>query len=144
MEGGSLLSQLANLGLSMGDNKNEEKSGGKTRRQGLIEMSKRSFTVESATGLNIPQNASMRYISSTPYAAAAKATRRLYSLADDQKKKLSQIRFILRETTQGMGSKTFKYIGVRRKYDKPVVVSLNGKEIVYNYGYNVKSCIDKK
>lgn len=139
MNGGNILDQIRNLGFG---NENDEVKGGKTRGQLLKKESKRSFTIESATGLNIPSNASMRYISSTPYGAAAKATRRLYQLADKQKNKMKQIRFILRETTQGMGSKTFKYIGVRRKYDEPVVVSLNGKQIEYKYGYDVKSCIN--
>ena len=116
----------------------------KTRGENLVEASKRSFTVESATGINIPSDASMRYISKSPYAAAAKATKRLYSLADKQKKKPKQIRFVLRETTQGSASKTFTYIGVREKYDKPVVVSLNGKEITYKHYYDVKSCIKQQ
>ena len=150
MNGGNLIDQLKNLGFgnSTSDVKGVDESssrysklGGKTRFQGIMEASKRSFTIESATGITIPNDASMRYISKSPYAAAAKATRRLYQIADKQKKKLKQIRFILRETTQGFGSKTFKYIGVRREYDNPVVVSLNGREVQYKYSYNVKSCI---
>lgn len=131
----------------MGGNETDNKQGGKkpkTRKDLLIEVSKRSFTVESASGITIPTDASMRYLSRTPFAAAAKATKRLYKLADKQKKKPKQIRFVLRETTQGTGSKTFTYIGVREKYEKPIVVSLNGKQVTYKHFYNVKSCVKQE
>lgn len=117
---------------------------GKTRAELLIEVSKRSFTVESASGITIPNDATMRYISKTPYAAAAKATKRLYSLADKQKKKPKQIRFVLRETTQGAGSKTYTYIGTRQHYETPVVISLNGKNVTYKHYYDVRSCIKQQ
>jgi|GEM_PF-3558258 len=102
----------------------------------------RSFTVESATGISIPDDASMRYKSKTPSSAAKKATRRLFNLAGA--KKVKQIRFILRETTAGSPGNTYKYIGMRTKYDTPIVVSLNGKDITYKYKYEVKSCVQKR
>jgi len=101
----------------------------------------RSFTVESATGISIPDDASMRYKSNSPISAAKKATRRLFKLASGKPK---QIRFILRETTSGAGGSTYKYIGMRTEYDTPVVVSLNGKEITYKFKYDVKSCVQKR
>ena len=105
-------------------------------------MADRSFTIESATGITIPDDASMRYKSKSPIAAAKKATRRLFKLAKG--KKVKQIRFILRETTSGSGGSTYKYIGMRTEYDTPVVVSLNGKEVSYKYKYEVKSCVQKQ
>jgi hypothetical protein len=102
----------------------------------------RSFTIDSATGIDIPNDASMRYKSNSPIAAAKKATSRLFKLANG--KKMKQIRFVLRETTSGAGGSTYKYIGMRTEYDTPVVVSLNGKEITYKYKYDVKSCVQKR
>ena len=96
----------------------------------------RSFTIEKSE-VHLPDDATSRYISKTPSGAASKAARRLFTLTKDNK---VEIRFTLRETTQGSNGKMYRYIGIRQKFDNPKVVSLGGKEVSYSQIVKVKSC----
>ena len=95
---------------------------------------KRSFAIEKS---EVSISTESRFISRTPYAAAAKAARRIFEVAPAKKQ---EVRFVLRETTQGSTGKAFKYIGIKEKLSKPRVVSIAGNDVVYNHKYTVKSC----
>jgi len=96
---------------------------------------KRSFTIENS---EVPVPGSTRFLSSSPGGAAAKAARRVFNEVKSAKK--SEVRFTLRETTQGSAGKSFRYIGVKEKLNEPKVVSINGSSITYTHSYKVKSC----
>lgn len=99
-------------------------------------MSKRSFTIEKSE-VNLGNMVS-RFESSTPSGAAAKAARRIFEKISDPKK--DEIRFSLRETTQGSANKMYRYIGIKNKLAVPKVVNIAGNQVVYNHEYKVKSC----
>jgi len=134
---------LQNLGLSDKKMPPSNEMGGEEKQDSFKGGASRTFTIDSATGIEITDKQSMRYISKSPISAAKKATRRLFDLAKKQKKNVKQIRFVLRETTSGAGSPTYKYVGFRENYDKPITVSLNGNNVTYKYKYTVKSCLQK-
>lgn len=100
-----------------------------------MESGQRSFTIEQSE-IKMPE-ASSRYIGRSPIAAAAKAARRIFANTSVNKR---EVRFNLRETTQGSAGKTYRYIGVKEKLATPKVVTLNGNEVTYNHSYKVKSC----
>jgi hypothetical protein len=100
---------------------------------------KRFFTIDNS---EIALSGNSRYESKTPGAAAAKAARRLFKESASKKstKMKDEIRFTLRETTQGSSGKLFRYIGIKRKLDEPKVVSIAGTNVTYTHTYHVKSC----
>ncbi len=97
-------------------------------------MSERFFTVEKS---DIKKDGG-RFSSSTPYNAAAKAARSLFRQYKGAK---TEIRFTLRETTQGSANKTYTYIGIKTVLNKPKVIVRGDKEILIEHEYSVKSCI---
>ena len=96
---------------------------------------KRSFTIDNCEAKISGQT---RFISKTPSAAAAKAARRIFKEVTNPKK--DEIRFTLRETTQGSAGKLYRYIGIKRKLAEPKVVSIAGTNVTYTHTYHVKSC----
>jgi len=96
---------------------------------------KRSFTIESA---EVPLNniLSSRFESKYPRGAAIKAAHRLLKMNPRKK----EIKFAIRETTQGSKGKEYHYIGFREKLDVPKKVERNGVTIEYKYQYNVRVC----
>lgn len=110
-----------------------------------LDMSaKRSFTIESAE-IKLPEDYQGRFESKTPGAAALKACRRIFKINEEQQKnkrksKKSEIRFVLRETTQDSAKKEFHYIGIKRKLDTPLEIRRGDVTITVNYEYKVKAC----
>ena len=100
---------------------------------------KRRFTIKS-TEAKLPQGYSGHFESNSPWAAARKATRAIYRESKTTKK---EIRFVLRETTQGSAHKEYHYIGVKRKLEKPVDtgrVNAKGEPIIAKFEYHAKAC----
>lgn len=96
-------------------------------------MSERFFTVESSE----THKTGGRYSGSTPSSAAVKAARVLFREHGGKKK---EIRFTIRETTQGSEGKSFTYIGEKTKLRKPRVIIRGDTEIKIKHVYSVKSC----
>jgi hypothetical protein len=94
---------------------------------------KRSFTIDHA---EVSVKNGGRFISSGPWNAAKKAIKQIYQ--EGAKKK--EIRFTLRETTQGSEGKEYAYIGARFKLDKPKVIKFGNTEVKYVYDYEVRRC----
>lgn len=102
--------------------------------------SKRSFKIESAE-IKLPKDYQGRFESKTPGGAALKATRRLFQIASEKRKtKKQEIRFVLRETTQGSEKTEFHYIGMKRKLDTPVDFTRGDVTITVTHEYKVKAC----
>jgi len=81
-----------------------------------------------------------RYKSTSPMAAAKKAASKLFKKIDESRKSsVRTIYFAIRETTSGSSHKVFKYVAKRVLLAKPVVITINGKEIVYKYKIDIKS-----
>jgi len=94
----------------------------------------RSFTVEgSEIGVT-----GGRYMSASPYSAAAKAARAMFKDAKVGKK--TSVRFTLRETTREGEGGLFTYIGMKEKLDEPKVVERGASKIIIEHMYKVKSC----
>jgi|Laugresbdmm110sn_1035088.scaffolds.fasta_scaffold01302_7 hypothetical protein len=90
----------------------------------------RSFTVEkSDLG---PKGG--RYISASPYSAAAKAARIIM-----REKKASKVKFTLRETTRNGKAKSYVYVGTKEKLTKPKIIKRGDTEIKITHAYKVKS-----
>lgn len=105
-----------------------------------MDPSQRSFTIEKCEVST--SSDSSRYISKTPGGAAAKAARRIFAGIKNVKK--TEVRFTIRETTQGSTGKMYRYIGIREKLDKPKIVVIAGKEVPIKHKFTVKSCrLDK-
>lgn len=87
-------------------------------------MDKNSYTVEYSdidfTG--------GRYISKNPMSAAKKAASRMFKMTNKKK-----IKFTIRRTTQGEEKKEYHYEAIQVTLKSPVVLNINGKEIVYKY-----------
>lgn len=96
---------------------------------------KRSFTVDNC---EVKISGSTRFLSKTPSSAAAKAARRIFKEVSNPKKE--EVRFTLRETTQGSTGKLYRYIGIKKKLEQPKVVSIAGTNVTYTHTYHVKSC----
>lgn len=94
---------------------------------------KRSFTIDHA---EVSVKEGGRFISTGPWNAAKKAIKQIYQ--EGAKKK--EIRFTLRETTQGSAGKEYAYIGAKFKLETPKVLRLGSSEITYNYEYEVRRC----
>jgi hypothetical protein len=82
------------------------------------------------------------YKSANPTSAAKKAGNRLFKLANDDKKytkykSTKSIKFVIRETTRGSAHNIYTYIATRTKLKVPKVVTIAGKEIVYNFTIDV-------
>ena len=69
-----------------------------------------------------------RYNSKTPSGAAKKAATRLFRSTNKK-----SLKFTIRQTTQGSDKKLYKYEAKRIKLNKPVIVTIKGKEIKYEY-----------
>jgi hypothetical protein len=102
---------------------------------------KRSFTIESAE-IKVPLQYQGRFESKTPSGAAAKATRRLFQFLkeDNPTSKKSEIRFVLRETTQGSAKKEYHYIGIKRALETPREITRGSATITVTHEYKVKAC----
>lgn len=103
---------------------------------------KRSFTIESAE-IKLPENYQGRFESKTPGGAALKATRRLFQILKDSssKSRKTEIRFVLRETTQGSEKREYHYIGMKRKLSTPLQFPRGDVTITVSHEYKVKSCL---
>ena len=87
-------------------------------------MSNNTYTIEKSESGFVGG----RYNSKTPGGAAKKAATRLFK---NTNKKV--IKFTIRQTTQGSDKKLYKYEAKRIKLDKPVVITIKGNEIKYEY-----------
>lgn len=98
-------------------------------------MSKRSFTIDHA---EVPTTdfSNSRFESREPRGAAMKAARRLFDIFPKKK----EIKFTIRETTQGSAGRKYTYYGLREKLEKPVVLQLGDREVTYEHKYKVRSC----
>lgn len=75
-----------------------------------------------------------RYIAKTPKRAANKAFTKLsrkIDLKNTNNKNL--LVFIIKETTKNSDNKEYKYAGTRVELAKPVIKTINGKQIIYRY-----------
>jgi len=82
------------------------------------------------------------YKSINPTSAAKKAGNRLFKLASDDKKftkykSAKTIKFVIRETTRGSAHNIYTYVATRTKLKVPKIVTIAGKEIVYNFTIDV-------
>jgi hypothetical protein len=97
-------------------------------------MATRSFTIDAsevgATG--------GRFISASPYQAAAKAARGLFK--DKKAAKMTAVRFTLRETTRAGDGGLYTYIGLKEKLDEPKIVERGDVKITIEHLYKVKAC----
>lgn len=112
-----------------------------TRKDNILKEakpSKRTFTLVSSD-VPFPKDAKTRYKSNDPGNAAKKAGKRVFN---ETKTKKKQIRITLRDTTRGgtLHNTLYTYVVSKVKLEKPVVLNLKGKEITYEYEYNVKAC----
>jgi spore coat protein U-like protein len=100
---------------------------------------KRTFTVDSS---NVEEKGG-RYTSKNPLSAAKKAASQLFKKAAKTKHKTKkQLKFDLRETTNGTDKKIMKYVAKRVKLAQPKVVEIMGSKITYNYKIVVRAvCI---
>lgn len=94
----------------------------------------RSFTVEKTA---IKDGEGGRFIGKIPSQAARKAGRSLLKMSPKKK----QVRFTLRETTQGSEKKEYTYIATKTKLDKPKVIKRGDIEITVKHEYLVKACM---
>lgn len=94
----------------------------------------RSFTID-ASEIGVSGG---RYVSASPYQAAAKATRALYKEKKAAKK--SSLRFTLRETTRAGEGGLYTYIGSKEKLDEPRIVERGDVKLTISHIYKVKSC----
>lgn len=97
----------------------------------------RSFTVDkSEIGVT-----GGRYMGTEPYRVAKKVARILLSsMPVTGKKAKKEIRFTLRETTEGSAKKLYHYIGMKKSLDTPLVVKRGDRDITIRNTYHVKSC----
>ena len=101
-------------------------------------VDKRNYTIYwSVIGF---KGGSYKSINST--SAAKKAGNRLFKLANDDKKytkykSAKSIKFVIRETTRGSAHNIYTYIATRTKLKVPKIVTIAGKEIVYNFTIDV-------
>lgn len=94
----------------------------------------RTFTVEKAA---VKDGEGGRFTGKIPSQAARKAGRALLKLAPKKK----QVRFTLRETTQGSEKKEYTYIATKTKLDEPKVIKRGDVEITVTHEYLVKACM---
>lgn len=99
----------------------------------------RSFKV---VGAGVPFSGG-RYIGKTFGIAAKRAASKIYNKVNNDPeftKFLSKpsIKFILQETTKGSSKLTKAYEVFKVELDKPTVVTIKNKEVVYKYKYEVK------
>lgn len=85
-----------------------------------------------------------RYLSLNPYTAAKKAANQLFRKINNEEKykkfkSTKTLKFTLRETTSGSIKKEFTYKATQVKLDKPIIITIKGKEIVYKYKINITS-----
>lgn len=73
------------------------------------------------------------YKSKIPSGAAKKAATRMFRTTN--KKSIS---FVIRQTTQGSDKKLYKYKAQKKELDKPIVIVIKGKEIVYKYKIDIE------
>lgn len=96
----------------------------------------RSFTIHKS---DIGETGG-RFIGNAPYQVAAKVARSLFKHASEHKKKVHEMRFTIRETTEGSDKKMFTYIGLKKSLHKPIIVKRGDVEIKIHHTYHVKSC----
>jgi hypothetical protein len=92
----------------------------------------RTFTVEATP---VKGGEGGRFTGKSPSQAAKKAGRALLKLGTKR-----QIKFTLREMTQGSDKKEFKYTATKVKLDTPKVIERGNVKITIQYEYLVKSC----
>lgn len=81
-----------------------------------------------------------RYTGKAPYNVAAKVARALFDAIKGKKHQHHEIRFTIRETTDGSAKKEFTYIGMKKRLHKAIVVKRGDVEITIHHKYHVKSC----
>jgi hypothetical protein len=96
----------------------------------------RSFTIEKS---DIGETGG-RFMGDAPYRVASKAARSLFKYASEHRMKVHELRFTIRETTEGSAKKTFTYIGMKKSLHKPIIVKRGDVEIKIHHTYHVKSC----
>jgi hypothetical protein len=94
---------------------------------------KRSFTVEDS---EVKVTANTRYKSTTPRGAALKAVRHMYDNGATKK----EIKFTIRETTQGSDKKEYSYYGAKFDLKTPKEVKIGNTTVTYNHVYEVRRC----
>lgn len=96
--------------------------------------SNRSFTVTKCN-VKCDNSEGGRYMGKIPSQAARKAGR---ALLKSSKKK--QLKFTIRETTQGSNQKEFTYTATKVKLDKPQVIVRGDSKITVTHEYLVRAC----
>ena len=92
----------------------------------------RTFTVEKTP---VKEGLGGRYTGKIPSQAARKAGRALLKLT-----KKRQVKFTLREMTQGSDKKEFTDTATKVKLDTPKVIQRGDSQITIQYEYLVKAC----
>ena len=90
----------------------------------------RNFTVEFCELLNMGGI----FKGKTPGQAARKAARKLFKISPKKK----QIKFVLREMTQGSEKKEYKYVATKNVLDTPKVIQRGPVTITVTTEYIVK------
>lgn len=114
-----------------------------------ISESKRKFTIQ---GSDLGYEGG-RYTGVLPSLAARKAAKQLFRMIENKKKQPSlnkykkyksykQIKFILREMTQGSDKTTYYYEANIVILDKPIVIVRDGVSITITRSIHVKTCTD--
>uniref|UniRef100_A0A6C0CR45 Uncharacterized protein n=1 Tax=viral metagenome TaxID=1070528 RepID=A0A6C0CR45_9ZZZZ len=96
--------------------------------------SNRSFTVSKCTA-KCDKAEGGRYKGKIPSQAARKAGRALLKSC-----KKRQLKFTLRETTQGSAHKEFTYSAIKVKLDKPQIIKRGNSTITVTHEYLVHAC----
>jgi len=99
----------------------------------MVVNGKRTFTIDHS---EVSVKEGGRFVSNSPWSAAKKAIKQIYK--EGAKKK--EIRFTIRETTQGSEGKEFAYIGAKFDLKTPKVVRLGNTEVTYTTDYEVRRC----
>jgi len=97
-------------------------------------MSDRTFTISDSHMKDIGEGG--RYTGKAPSQAARKAGRALLKLNPTKR----QVKFTLREMSQGSDKKEFSYTATKVKLDTPKTIVRGDTQITVQYEYLVKSC----
>lgn len=92
----------------------------------------RTFTIEKTP---VKEGDGGRYTGKTPSQAAKKAGRALLKLTTKR-----QVKFTLREMTQGSKKKEYNYTATKLKLDEPKVIQRGDSQITIQYEYLIKAC----
>lgn len=134
----SLLTRLNNI-----EEANRQLGGGRakrtTRRRAPNNKDMRHFVLVEVNGRHVQDRGvySINRDSGSPRSAASKAFTQLCERR--RSKGQCEVRFAIRETTQGSKKKVYFYHGKRVTLKKPKVVERDGREIKYGHKNLIKS-----